>query len=63
MRSDLMAALVVEEREPRRIRRPANLVDAPGVGEQLVVDRDFLARGDVEQVRLRLSGMRSPGLR
>ena len=59
---DLVAALVVEEREPARIRRPAIFLNAPGIGKQLVADRDFLLLAHVEQMRLG-DGNLSPGLR
>ena len=48
---DLVASLVVEEGESFRVGRPPPLVDAPGVGEEGVGDRDRLPGRDVEEVR------------
>ncbi len=47
----LMPALVVDERESRAVPGPADVLDAPGIGEQLVADRDLPAAGHVEQLR------------
>src|SRR6185437_470144 len=48
----LMAALIVQERETPRIGRPAHVLYAPRIGEQLILDWNFLARGHIEQMRL-----------
>ena len=49
----LMPALVEQKSEPRGIRVPAHVVNAPRIFEQIVADGDFLFAGDVEQVRAR----------
>ena len=49
----LMAALVVQEGEPRRIGLPADFIDGPRIGKQFVIDRNQCPRFDVEQLRLR----------
>ncbi len=48
----LVPALVVDERETTGVLGPADVVDAPGIGEQLVADRDVFPRRHVEQLRL-----------
>ncbi len=47
----LMAALVVQKRKAPGIGCPADVLHAPRVGEQIILDRDFLALGHVEKVR------------
>src|SRR6266508_1380077 len=50
---DQMAALVVQEREPLAVAVPADVVDVPRVGEQLVADGHLLPFLNVEETRLR----------
>ena len=50
-----MAALVVDKSESRAVGRPAEIFDAPRIGEQLVADLDLPPGGDFEQLRPRVS--------
>ena len=58
---DLVAALVVEERDGLRVRRPVLVAHVPGVGEERVRHGDLGPRRHVEEVRLGLRD-RVPGL-
>ena len=48
---NLVTSLVIKEGEPGRVCFPAEVVDAPGVIEKGLVERDFLHVFDVKQVR------------
>ena len=56
----LMAALVVEERKAARVGVPAESVDAPRIGEEVVLDRDFLAASTSNKCGLSIAGSRRP---
>src|SRR3712207_7674437 len=51
-RSTLFPYTTLFRSEPAGVGRPAEPIEAPGVGEQRVGDRDLLAGGHVEEVRL-----------
>ena len=58
----LVPALVEDEGEAARVGRPAVVVDAPRVVEQLVIERDLLFGLQIEELRPSI-GSGSPGLR
>ena len=50
---NLVAATIVKKSEPAGIRPPADFLDAPGVGEQVIGNENLPLVGEVEEARAR----------